>query len=61
MGDTFEEYRRKLNPMRSIDHSGEVAEYMLVLSLNELGRSFLTVNEFVSQNQVYADTRPKEG
>lgn len=60
VGDTFEEYRRKLNPIRSIDHSGEVAEYMLVLSLNELGRSFLTVNEFVSQNQVYADTRPKE-
>ena len=61
VGDTFEEYRRKLNPMRSIDHLGEVAEYMLVLSLNELGRSFLTVNEFVSQNQIYADTRPKEG
>lgn len=59
-GDTFEEYRRKLNPMRSIDRSGEVAEYMLVLSLNELGKSFLTVNEFVSQNQVYARTRPKE-
>ena len=60
VGDTFEEYRRKLNPIRSIDHSGEVAEYMLVLSLNKLGRSFLTVNEFVSQNQVYAGTRPKE-
>lgn len=60
VGDTFEEYRRKLNSIRSIDHSGEVAEYMLVLSLNKLGRSFLTVNEFVSQNQVYAGTRPKE-
>lgn len=60
VGDTFEEYRRKLNPIRSIDHSGEVAEYMLVLSLNKLGRSFLAVNEFVSQNQVYAGTRPKE-
>lgn len=60
VGDTFEEYRRKLNSIRSIDHSGEVAEYMLILSLNKLGRSFLTVNEFVSQNQVYAGTRPKE-
>ena len=60
VGDTFEEYCRKLDSIRSIDHSGEVAEYMLELSLNKLGRSFLTVNEFVSQNQVYADTRPKE-
>ena len=60
VGDTFEEYRRKLSPIRSINHSGEAAEYMLVLSLNKLGRSFLTVNEFVSQNQVYVDTRPKE-
>lgn len=40
VGDTFEEYRRKLSPMRYIDHSGEVAEYMMILSLNELGRSF---------------------
>jgi len=60
VGDTFEEYRRKLSPIRSVDHSGEVVEYMLVLSLNKLGRSFLTVNEFVSQNQVHAGTRPKE-
>lgn len=60
VGDTFEEYRKKLDPMRSIDHSGEVAEYMLVLSLNELGRSFLTVNNYVSQNQVYAGTRPQK-
>lgn len=60
VGDTFEEYRKKLDPMRSIDHMNEVAEYMLVLSLNELGESFLTVNDYVSQNQVYADTRPSE-
>lgn len=59
VGDTFDEYRKKLDPLRSIDHSGEVAEYMLVLSLNDLGRSFLKVNEFVSQIQVYAETRPK--
>ena len=45
--------------MRSIDHSGEVAEYMMKLSLNELGKSFLNVDKFVSQNQPYTDTRPK--
>lgn len=60
VGDSFEEFRRKLYPMRSIDHSGEVAEYMLVLSLNELGRSFLNVDKFVSQNQPYIKARPKE-
>ena len=59
VGDTFEEFRRKLNPMRSINYSGEVAEYMMKLSLNELGRAFLDVDEFVSQNQPYADTRPE--
>ena len=59
VGDTFEEYRRKLSPMRSINHSGEVAEYMMVLSLNELGRSFLNVDEFVSQNRPYVEVRPK--
>lgn len=31
VGDSFEEFRRKLRPMRSIDHVGEVAEYMLIL------------------------------
>ena len=40
VGDTFEEFRSKLNSMRSKDHSGEVAEYMMTLSLNDLGRSF---------------------
>lgn len=59
VGDTFEEYRRKLDPMRSINHSGEVAEYMMKLSLNELGRSFLNVDKFVTQNQPYANTRPR--
>ena len=59
VGDTFEEYRKKLSPMRSIDHSGEVAEYMMKLSLNELGKSFLNIDNFVSQNQPYTDTRPK--
>ena len=59
VGDTFEEYRRKLDPMRSINHSGEVAEYMLKLSLNELGKSFLNVDSYVSQNHPYAGARPK--
>lgn len=60
VGDTFEEFRKTLDPMRSIDHSGEVAEYMLVLSLNELGRAFLNIDKFVSQNQPYVEARPKE-
>ena len=60
VGDTFEEFRSKLNPMRSIDHSGEVAEYMMILSLNDLGRSFLAVDEFVSKRQPYSGTRPEE-
>ncbi len=59
VGDTFEEFRSKLDPMRSINHSGEVAEYMMKLSLNKLGEAFLSVDEFVSQNQPYVDTRPK--
>lgn len=59
VGDTFEEFRRKLDPMRSINHSGEVAEYMMKLSLNELGKAFLGVDKFVSKDQPYADIRPK--
>lgn len=59
VGDTFEDFREKLDPMRSINHSGEVAEYMLVLTLNELGKSFLNVDKFVSQNQPYSDARAK--
>ena len=60
VGDSFEDFRQKLSPMRSIDHSGEVVEYMMVLRLNDLGRSFLAVDKFVSQPQMYADTRPTE-
>lgn len=29
-------------------------------AMDELGRAFLDVDKFVSQNQPYADTRPKE-
>ncbi len=60
VGDTFEEFRSKLNSMRSKDHSGEVVEYMMTLSLNDLGRSFLAVDEFVSKKQPYSGTRPEE-
>lgn len=58
VGDTFEEFQKKLSPMRSLDHSGEIAEYMMVLRLNELGKAFLAVDGFVSQSQPYAGTRP---
>lgn len=58
VGDSFEEYREKLNPMRSVIHSGEMAEYMIRLELNELGKAFLSVDEFVSKKQPYSNTRP---
>lgn len=60
VGDSFEEFRASLDPMRYIDHAGEVAEYMLVLSLNELGESFLKIDQYVSQPRSYAGTRPNE-
>lgn len=60
VGESFEEFRKSLNPMRSVDHAGEVAEYMLILALNDLGKSFLRVDEFLSNDQPYNSTRPKE-
>ena len=60
VGDTFEKFQKKLNPMRSINYSGEMAEYMLNLSINELGKSFLTINDYISQAQPYAKAVPKE-
>lgn len=60
VGDSFEEFRATLDPVRYIDRAGEVTEYMMVLSLNELGRSFLQVDEFVSKNQPYVETRPNK-
>ena len=60
VGDTFEEFQKKLNPMRSINYSGERAEYMLILSINELGKSFLTIDDYISQAQPYAKAVPKE-
>ena len=59
VGDTFKQFRKKLPPIRSIDHSGEVAEYMLVLSLNELGKSFLEVDRFISETLLYTKARPE--
>ena len=59
VGDTFEEYRSKLAPIRAIDYSGEVAEYMLELQLNELGKAFLKVDDYVSQTRPYTEARPK--
>ena len=60
VGDTFDEFRKKLDPMRCVDHAGEVAEYMMILSLNELGKSFLRVDSFVSENRPYSSARPEE-
>lgn len=61
VGESFEEFRASLNPMRSIDHAGEVAEYMLILTLNDLGKAFLKIDEFVSNVQPYNSVRPKGG
>ena len=36
-----------------------VAEYMMKLDLNDLGKAFLRVDEFVSNNQAYVGARPK--
>ena len=60
VGDTFEEFRKKLSPMRHILHSGEVAEYMMYLRLNDLGEAFIKIDEFLSQKNPYVGTKPKE-
>ncbi len=60
VGSSFEEFRKILDPMRGIDHAGEVTEYMFVLRLNELGRSFLNVDRYVSLSRLYVDVRPEE-
>lgn len=59
VGETFEQFRQKLHPMRYLEHASEVAEYMLVLSLNELGKSFLEVEQFISETRPYAKARPE--
>ncbi len=60
VGDSFADFRAKLDPMRSVDHSGEVAEYMLELSLNELGESFLCLDEYLSKERPYTGARPEK-
>ena len=60
VGDTYENFRKQLDPMRYIDHMGEVEEYMMVLSLNELGRSFLAIDDYLSSSQPYVAARPEE-
>ena len=60
VGDSFEEYRSKLDPMRAIVYSGEVAEYMLDLQLNELGKAFLKVDDYISQTRPYTEARSKK-
>lgn len=62
VGDSFEEFRSvldSLNPMRSIDHGGELAEFMLHLQLNDLGRSFLAVDDYLMEESLYSKARPK--
>lgn len=58
VGESFEEFRESLGQIRGIDHSGEVEEYMLVLSLNELGESFLNIDRYVSEPRPYSQIRP---
>ncbi len=60
IGDSFEEYRSSLPPIRGIDHRGEVSEFMLIMRLNDLGKSFLTVDRYISDPQLYSDTKPQE-
>lgn len=59
VGESFSDFCSELNPMRSIDHAGEVAEYMLILELNDLGKAFLNVDNYVSVNQPYSAIRPE--
>ena len=62
MGDSFEGFRSvldSLNPMRSIDHGGGEAEFMLNLQLNDLGRSFLAVDDYLMGEGLYRKARPK--
>lgn len=62
VGDSFEEFRSaldSLNPLRSIDHGGEIAEFMLNLRLNDLGRSFLAIDDYLMRESLYCKARPK--
>lgn len=60
VGEGFDEFRKSLNPMRSINHGGEIAEYMLTMRLNELGKSFMIVDNFISNMLPYNKARPQK-
>ncbi|WP_294496087.1 DUF4365 domain-containing protein [uncultured Ruminobacter sp.] len=57
IGDSFEEYRSSLPPIRGIDHCGEVSEFMLIMGLNDLGKSFLTVDRYTSMSRPYSNVK----
>lgn len=60
VGDSFNEFRKFLDPVRSIDQCGEAFEFMLIMRLNDLGKSFLTVDRHISDLRLYSDTKPQE-
>lgn len=59
-GISFEEYVNELPTFRYICHAGEVGEYLLDMTLNELGEAFLMVDNFITSKIPYTDTRPKK-
>lgn len=60
VGKTLEEFRESLPAIRGVPSaSGETCEYRLLLGLNELGDSFLRVNEYVEKEHAYSAARPR--
>lgn len=59
VGESFDEFRKGLDSIRSINHQNEVAEYMLKLELNDIGKAFLKINDFVSIQRPYTTARPE--
>lgn len=60
IGDSFEVFRKGLDPLREIDHYGELIEFKLIMRLNDLGKSFLTVDRYTSQPRPYSNVKPYE-
>ncbi len=60
-GESFTDYRKRLDPMRYIDHQGEVAEYMLKMDLNDFGTAFLKIDDYLTSEHPYVQARPKSG
>lgn len=46
--DYFKEYKEDLPSIRAYEDCGEMAKYRLLLDLNELGKSFIIVDEYLS-------------